>query len=166
MKKIILGLVTVILVVFTIMHFAKAQVLFFPNKLIEGEAPDFFEKTVKGKEFTFDKVYRKNKNIVLFFWATWCPHCRTAIANFPKQLPELKKQNIEMVLINVGEDKNVVKRYLSTVKIDPDIILDKSGKVSTIYGVAGLPTFVLIDKDGIVKAVEHALPNNFGYVFK
>ena len=58
------------------------------------EAPDFTVTDLNGKKHTLSEY--RGKNVMLTFWATWCPPC---IAEIP-HLIELRKQ--------IGEDKLVM----------------------------------------------------------
>jgi peroxiredoxin len=66
------------------------------------EAPDFTVTDLNGKKHTLSEY--RGKNVMLIFWATWCPPC---IAEIP-HLIELRKQ--------IGEDKLVM---LGISYIDP-----------------------------------------------
>ena len=66
------------------------------------EAPDFTVTDLNGKKHTLSEY--RGKNVMLTFWATWCPPC---IAEIP-HLIELRKQ--------IGEDKLVM---LAISYIDP-----------------------------------------------
>jgi peroxiredoxin len=66
------------------------------------EAPDFTVTDLNGKKHTLSEY--RGKNVMLTFWATWCPPC---IAEIP-HLIELRKQ--------IGEDKLVI---LAISHIDP-----------------------------------------------
>jgi peroxiredoxin len=66
------------------------------------ESPDFTVTDLNGKKHTLSEY--RGKNVMLTFWATWCPPC---IAEIP-HLIELRKQ--------IGEDKLVM---LAISHIDP-----------------------------------------------
>jgi len=66
------------------------------------ESPDFTVTDLNGKKHTLSEY--RGKNVMLIFWATWCPPC---IAEIP-HLIELRKQ--------IGEDKLVM---LAISYIDP-----------------------------------------------
>ena len=51
--------------------FAGAQ----ESPLIGKKAPDFTLERLSGKSASLSEVI-KDKKAILFFFATWCPHCR------------------------------------------------------------------------------------------
>ena len=86
---------------------------------------------------------------LLFFWATWCPHCT-------KSLPELiafaEERNIEVVAIS-DESPEVLDTFLSEFDDPfPYLVATDSHRTSFQgYGVSATPTFVLVDRKGIIR---------------
>lgn len=144
---------------------AQGQMFVFENPLVGNQAPDFTLKNLKNTDVNY-KALAKGKNSIVFFWATWCPHCRDAIKEFNKNPDQFKSKNVEMVLVDVGEDIKKVESYLRKNKINFDVLLDQDGSVSEEYGIIGFPTFVFIDKSGVVKDVQHELPEDYEEMFK
>jgi len=103
--------------------------------------------------------YKGKQDVVLFFWASWCAFCRGEIKKIVKRYPELKQNNIEVLAINVEENKKTVQRFFSREKINFRVLLDKDGKVASSYGIVGIPTFIWIDKDGQIKYEGHTFPD-------
>ncbi|PIW62910.1 MAG: hypothetical protein COW13_02325, partial [Candidatus Omnitrophica bacterium CG12_big_fil_rev_8_21_14_0_65_50_5] len=108
----------------------------------------------------------KGKNSIIFFWATWCPHCREAMKEFNGRKEEFKSRNVEMVLVDVDEDSQKVASHVKRHNIAFDVLFDRDSAVSEEYGVIGFPTFVFVDKKGIVKDVQHELPEDYEELFK
>lgn len=138
---------------------SSAQVFFMENPSVGKEAQDFTLKTVGGGEATFSDL-RDGKKAIVFFWATWCPHCRSALNKLKGLEQEIEGQNIQLVLVDVGENEQVVKSYLDRNNIDADVFLDEQTKVSELYGVIGIPTFYFVGEDGITRKVQNAFPED------
>lgn len=143
----------------------QAQMFTFENPLVGEEAPDFTLKNLTNKDVNY-RTLAKGKDSIVFFWATWCPHCRDAIKKFNKQPDQFRKNNVEMILVDVGEDIQKVEGYTKRNKIAFDVLLDESGVVSEEYGIIGFPTYVFIGKDGVVRDVQHQLPEDYEEIFK
>ncbi|MBI5416128.1 MAG: redoxin domain-containing protein, partial [Candidatus Omnitrophica bacterium] len=45
--------------------------------------------------------------------------------------------------------------------IQATVFLDQDSAVAESYDVVGVPTFYLIDSDGVVRGVDHSLPGNY-----
>lgn len=146
---------------------AAAQFYFLENPLIGEKAPDFIVDRIDGAQVDFGK-YREGKRTIVFFWATWCPHCRVAISKLNESQGDLAQKNIKVMLVDLGEKANVVQRYAEKRKITMDIFLDKTQEIAEKYEIIGLPTLIFIDEQGIVRAIEHEMPNtnNLDKIFK
>jgi len=132
----------------------------FGNPLIGKEAPDFTLDTTEDNVLSI-REYREEKSAILFFWATWCPHCRRELIRIQENLSMMDQRGIRMIFINVSEDPQTVRSYLDKNRLDIEVFLDGEGKVADDYGVYGLPTFIFVDRDGIIKKIEHVLPENY-----
>ncbi|MCA9401670.1 MAG: TlpA family protein disulfide reductase [Candidatus Omnitrophica bacterium] len=139
---------------------AHSQFYFFENPLVGEESPDFTLSTLLGKRLTFSQ-YRGKHPAILFFWATWCPHCREALKEINKDPSQFEKQGVKLVLIDMGEEKNIVKRYTDKNNIQMDVWLDEASELAEPYALVGMPTFVFVNQDGIVKEVLHELPDDY-----
>lgn len=88
----------------------------------------------------------KGENLIVNFWATWCPSCRREI---PALLQLSKVTDTKILLINQGEDKLIVQNYLNSENLNFDnVFLDKNNQMSQIFQVKGLPTTLFFDKAG------------------
>lgn len=102
------------------------------------------EKEVRLSDF-------KGKSLILWFWTTWCPYCREAIPDLNSIYPELKSAGIELLAVNVDEPKEKIVRFIKHYPIDFNILQDKGARCAFSYGVIGVPTYILIDKNGKVR---------------
>jgi len=134
------------------------------NPLIKLKAPEFTLPDLNAKSSSFSEI-RAGKNAILFFWATWCPHCRTQIKEIQANQEQFLSQNIEIILIDIGEQKQQIVSYLKAAGVTLNVYLDQDGQVSDQYKIFGLPTFVFVNQQGIVTAVEHHLPKDFSVYF-
>jgi len=139
---------------------AMGQFFAIRNSLIGEKAPDFTLDTLRRSNVNFSK-FRKDDPTIVFFWATWCPHCRTQLKALSEKIPVLEKKGIKIVLVDLEEKARHIRRYLENNRLDIDVFLDSDADIAMKYNVIGVPTFVFIDKSGMVRAVEHFLPENF-----
>lgn len=144
---------------------AQAQWFVFENPVLGKKAKEFSLTNLSGMETNLSSL-KEDRPAILFFWATWCPHCRSWIAELGGKMDELRAKDIELVLVNLQETEEGVRRYLKRAGIDHDVLLDFEGRVADLYGVQGIPTFVFIASDGIVNAVEYELPEDYEKLLK
>ena len=84
---------------------------------------------------------------VLNFWATWCPPCRA-------ELPEIAAfasahaKDVRFYGIDLDEPEGDVKGFLEKQQLQFPVLLDVGGKVAQQYGVRGIPTTVILNRNG------------------
>ena len=156
------------LVVFTTVFFnpstAQGQFFYMENEAIGKPVKDFTLKIVNGEATSLEK-YRDGQKAIIFFWATWCPHCRVQLGVLNKNLKAIGEKNIKIVLVDVGESEAIVGKYMEKNKIDINVFLDEETKVSDLFGLIGVPTFYYVDEEGIVIDVQHSLTDDIDKVF-
>ena len=143
---------------------ALGQFFFLENENIGKPVPDFTLPTTHGQQVNLTQ-FINGKRAIIFFWATWCPHCREALSGLNRDKDKIAQQNIKLVLIDVGEDEDTVKKYLERNKIDFEIFLDQKTSLAENYGLIGVPTFFFVDEKGIVKDVRHSHSDNYAEIF-
>jgi thiol-disulfide isomerase/thioredoxin len=99
-----------------------------------------------------------NRETLLFFWATWCGVCKSA-------LPDLEKARTERGLTVVAitdEEPEQLDAFFRSYHgpFPPVVAIDENRRSFLDYGVSGTPTFVLIDPAGRVErqAVGYSKP--------
>jgi cytochrome c biogenesis protein CcmG/thiol:disulfide interchange protein DsbE len=112
-------------------------------------APDFTLRTLDGQEITLFKL--KGKVILLDFWATWCGPCRESIPHLIQLYNTYQKNGLEVIGMNMDrENISTVRHFVKSMDIPYPIAITPY-QVERSYGVTGLPTTILIDKDGRIR---------------
>lgn len=113
------------------------------------KAPDFVLTDLKGQQYRLSD--RKGKNpVLIIFSATWCTFCVQEIPNFKSLHATYASQGLEIVNIDIQESKEKVARFAARHELPYRTLLDQDGTVSGIYEVRGVPTLVLVDKNGLI----------------
>lgn len=123
-------------------------------------AADFTLPTTAGNNLSLAQA-RNGKKAVLFFWATWCPHCHEELEKLRQIIDTIKEKNIQVLLVDIGESKEEAKAYLKHQNILLDSFVDEENTVAELYGVTGVPTLFFIDEQGIIRDVDHGLPADY-----
>jgi peroxiredoxin len=135
------------------------------SPLMGKKAPDFTLERLSGKSASLSELI-KDKKAILFFFATWCPHCRSQLKEIAARKADFDKDGIVVALVDIGEPKNKVAEFLKTHGMDNDVFLDSQSFVSETYQVLGVPTLVFIGSDGRVRLVEYGLPDDYQQILK
>ena len=116
---------------------------------IKGPAPNFTLKSVSGKNL---KLSEMTGNVVLInFWASWCGPCREEMPLLNALHKKYEPLGFTVLGVNVEEQADKAKGFLSDFPVDFPILLDNTNKVSKQYNVIAMPTTVLVDRDGNVR---------------
>ena len=134
--------------------------MMFENPLLGKKAPDFTLKLVGGKNTNFTE-YRDGDPAIIFFWATWCPHCRTQLMEMNEQIQAFEDKGIKLTLVDLGEKEKKIERFMKSKGIDIPVFLDPKSALEEEYMLMGLPTFFFVNKKGVITAVKHSLPKNY-----
>lgn len=118
-------------------------------------APNFTLENLQGEQVTLSEL--KGKNVLINFWATWCPYCIEEMPDLDKLYTENKDDDFVVLAIDVGEPQSDVEEYLSENPYEFPVLLDKDGKVSMQYLVRGIPTSYMIDKEGNIRAIKMSM---------
>ena len=123
----------------------------FKNLIIYSEA-----KELKNIEFknNFNEIIKLNdyrgKLVILNFWATWCTPCREEMPYLDRLQSINKLENLKIFPINVGKEKiEKAEKFFLELKIkNLDIYFDDTVKLANLFSLRGIPTSVIINKNG------------------
>jgi thiol-disulfide isomerase/thioredoxin len=94
----------------------------------------------------------RGKVVLINFWATWCPPCRREMPALEQLYNKLGDEAFAVLAINQWEDADHVFAYMGDLNVIPSfpILFDPESKISEEFGVKGLPTSFLLDRQGRV----------------
>jgi len=138
-------------------------VSFYP-KVYYCQAQEF--KFIKAEDFSIGSCVEGKKGAVLIFWTTWCPHCRAALRDAFNKEAILRTHNIGCVLINAGEPKVTVERFLGDRVEYCPVVLDRDLQISRGFGIIGVPTLIFLDSEGKILKYDFRLPPDFLNLFE
>lgn len=121
-------------------------------------APDFTLRDPRGKAVQLSRV-QADKAVLLNFWATWCPPCREEMPTMERAYRDYKVRGLEILAVSIdaGREASVaarVKLFMAELGLTFPTLLDLDAEVARAYRLRGLPTTFLIDRKGVIRAVE------------
>ncbi len=112
-----------------------------------ASAPDFTLSSLTGESYTLSENLGKQPILVVFF-ATWCPPCAKEIPSLIQLRNKYKEEDLQIIAIDLNEDKGVVSHFAEQMKINYTVLLDTGGEVGSLYNVRAIPTNLVFDGNG------------------
>ena len=92
----------------------------------------------------------KDSLVLINFWATWCAPCKEEMPSLDILQSNKKINNLIILPINIGKDNlDKAKKFFEDLKIkNLKLYYDDSVKLANNFSLIGLPTTILINKNG------------------
>ena len=143
-----------LLIIFILMlsNSFASEVIDIKNLIINKELKNYSDITflnIKNKELNLNDY--KGNLVLLNFWATWCAPCKEEMPSLDLLQTNKDLNNIKIFPINVGQD-NLEKslKFFQDLKIKKlQIYFDSPVTLAKKFGLRGIPTTILFNKDGL-----------------
>ena len=116
-------------------------------------APDFTLPDTKGKATSLSSF--KGKITLVDFWASWCGPCREENPNVVLAYQKYHPKGFTILSVSLDNSKDKWEEAIKHDKLNWNHVSDLKGwqsSVAVLYGVRGIPTNFLLDKDGKIIA--------------
>jgi thiol-disulfide isomerase/thioredoxin len=120
-----------------------------PIRAREPFAPDFSFTSLEGGEISSTAL--QGKVVLLDFWATWCPPCRESVPTMVGLHKKFAGKPFEMLGISGDDEEGTVKTFTSKNGMNWTEFLDNYGAVSGPFDVDSFPTYIVVDKEGVIR---------------
>jgi peroxiredoxin len=112
-------------------------------------APDFTVKGIDGREHKLSDYH--GKNLLVVFWATWCPACKLEIPHLI-ELRKLYSEDELGIMAISNESPEELKRFTADRGINYSVAtLGGNSLPAPFSSVTSIPTTFFIDRDGKIK---------------
>lgn len=113
------------------------------------QAPTLVLQDLQGQTHHLNDY--KNQVVLVQFWATYCPPCRTEMPSMNRLQQKLKGKPFKILAVNMAEETGEVQTFAKEVKPEFTILLDTDGTYIQQWKVFAAPANFIIGKDGEIK---------------
>jgi thiol-disulfide isomerase/thioredoxin len=113
----------------------------------------FVARTMDGDKYTSDSL--KGKVVLINFWATWCPYCKSDERAVENVLKDFESKGLIVLAVDMGEPKRKVRKYLEEHPRTSKVVLAEDTTLAAICEAKTYPLYVLIDRDGDIAGRQH-----------
>jgi thiol-disulfide isomerase/thioredoxin len=114
--------------------------------------------TIAGEPF--DVTQYKGKVVLVDFWATWCGPCLAEMPHIKQVYADYHDKGFEIVGVSLDYKKEALEEYVKSEKIAWVQLFHESedaadaNPVAKYYGINGIPTAILVNREGNVVSVQ------------
>jgi len=141
-----------IIFIFLINNSLAAQGVDIKNLFINKELKRYDELTfldAKNQQLNLNNY--RGKVIILNFWASWCAPCKKEMPSLDLLQSNENLDNLKIFPINIGQDDlTKASKFFEDLKIENlELYFDSSITLAKTFALRGIPTSILINKNGL-----------------
>ncbi|HTT77352.1 MAG TPA: redoxin domain-containing protein, partial [Candidatus Binataceae bacterium] len=127
---------------------ALAQLIRDSGRAAGESAPNFILANLDGTKESLSAM--RGKVVLLNFWATWCPACRSEIPSLEELYHDFRSNpDFAMLTVNIDQKgRPAVSQFMEANGYDLPVLLDPGNSTSEAYGVNGIPSTFVIGRSG------------------
>jgi cytochrome c biogenesis protein CcmG/thiol:disulfide interchange protein DsbE len=114
-------------------------------------APDLRLQTLSGETVSLPDL--RGQVVILNFWATWCPPCRSEMPAIEEIHRAYRDQGLAVVAINVQQSEGQIQAFVEEMGLTFPVLPDSYGSVSKRYLIKSLPTTFIIERTGTIREI-------------
>jgi len=89
---------------------------------VGAPAPDFTLRDLDGNQVRLADL--RGQKVVVNFWATWCPPCRSEMPDLDRVARESRGEGVVVLTVDQMESPDTVRGYLRELSLGLDPVLD------------------------------------------
>ena len=123
-----------------------------PKINVGDTAPNFDLPVLDAAPRHFALANLRGRVVLLDFWASWCGPCRQSFPLYDKLRSELPARDFTVLAVNLDDMIDGPRAFLEEHPVHYTSLADPAGDVARQFGLIGMPSSFLIDRNGIVRA--------------
>lgn len=127
---------------------------------LRHQQAEFTLTDLHGKTWALKDL--RGQIVLVNFWATWCPPCRSEMPDLESIYKRFKKDGL-IILAITDEEAGKAKRFVDEFGFSYPIVLDPDKNVHRQYTIEGLPRSFVYDRDGklVAQAIDMRTKKQF-----
>jgi peroxiredoxin len=126
-----------------------------PGSLAGAPAVSYDVKRLDGQTDALSRY--RGSVVVMNLWATWCPPCREEMPALQQLYRENKAKGVVVLGIDQGESAATAGAFAKAHGVTFPILVDADQQYASSYVSVGLPTTVIVGRDGhVVRGIDGA----------
>ena len=93
----------------------------------------------------------RGRVVYLDFWASWCGPCQQSFPWMESMRTAYAAQGLEIVTVNLDSRRADADKFLEKFHPTFDVRFDPKGELAEFYKVRGMPSSLLIDRQGVTR---------------
>ncbi len=116
-------------------------------------APDFSLNTLDGEQISLSGL--RGKVVLINFWATWCPPCKTEMPALQAAYQAYRDQGLVVLAVNTTDqdEAGAARQFAQSAGLTFPLLADVKGEAFRQYQVQALPTSFFVDRQGKIDEV-------------
>ena len=114
----------------------------------------------------FDPKILQDHVVLLYVWASWCPHCLRDIAALRDKQEEFKDKKFAVLGVNIDSNPSNAEKWVKTYKVNFRSLVPTAdyNKTYSSNGRMGTPSWWLAGRDGNV--VDSSTGNGAQFIYR
>lgn len=97
-----------------------------------------------------DITQYKGNYVLLDFWASWCPPCMRSMPLVKEIRKKYPPEKLLVIGINYDRDSTAFTKAVRNEQLNWSQVFDKDNAMMKLFGETPLPTWILINKEGVI----------------
>ena len=122
----------------------KLKIILMATVLMNLTTTYAWTAPINTKDTAGQKVSITKDRVLLYFWATWCPDCKSSLQSV---LPKFPTQQLQILAVNTDASDSDAEEFRTANKVVIQSITDTDKKIRQEFKIFSVPMAVLLKKE-------------------